>query len=40
MHGPDILALAQFLQSKHTFIAFYVKNTIHRISRLEVGSIT
>jgi len=25
MHGPDILALAQFLQSKHTYIAFYVK---------------
>ena len=25
MHSPDILALAQFLQSKHMCITFYVK---------------
>ena len=38
MHDPDILAPAQYLQSKHTSITFYVKNTIHRISRLEIYS--
>jgi hypothetical protein len=40
MHGHDILALAQFLHSKHICVVFYVKNVIHWISQLEVDNTT